>query len=303
MAEEYADEVVAEQTSVITLFNQDYLMVTQHPVYNPHTAGRYQQKRFRKAQCPIVERLSNSLMMHGRNNGKKLMTIRIVKHAFEIIHLLTDQNPLQVLVDAIINTGPREDSTRIGSQGTVRRQAVDVSPLRRVNQAIFLLTTGAREAAFRNVKTIAECLADELINAAKGSSNSYAIKKKDELERVAKAKAVEKKATKPTSSGGGKAKKKKWSKGKVKDKANNAVVFDKTTYDKLFKEAPTYKLITPSVLVDRLRINGSLARVAIRELESRGLIRLVSSHNSQLIYTRATKAEDAEEKPVAKDEE
>jgi hypothetical protein len=64
--------------------------------------------------------------------------------------------------------------------------AVDVSPLRRVNMAIYLLTTGAREAAFRNVKTIAECLADELINAAKGSSNSYAIKKKDELERVAK---------------------------------------------------------------------------------------------------------------------
>ncbi|KAI8592769.1 ribosomal protein S7 domain-containing protein [Geranomyces variabilis] len=207
---ENVDELAVEQqASVVTLFNQffklwcgyfplsyeveirdisleDYLMVKQNPVYNPHTAGRYQQKRFRKAQCPIVERLSNSLMMHGRNNGKKLMTIRIIKHAFEIIHLLTDQNPLQVLVDAIINTGPREDSTRIGSQGTVRRQAVDVSPLRRVNQAIFLLTTGAREAAFRNVKTIAECLADELINAAKGSSNSYAIKKKDELERVAK---------------------------------------------------------------------------------------------------------------------
>ncbi|KAI9103772.1 ribosomal protein S25, partial [Phlyctochytrium arcticum] len=81
----------------------------------------------------------------------------------------------------------------------------------------------------------------------------------------------------------------KWSKGKVKDKANNAVVFDKTTYDKLFKEVPTYKLVTPSVLVDRLRINGSLARIAIRELESKGLIRLVDHHNSQLIYTRATK--------------
>ncbi|CEG81523.1 Putative 40S ribosomal protein S5 [Rhizopus microsporus] len=77
-------------------------------------------------------------------------------------------------------------SPSIGSQGTVRRQAVDVSPLRRVNQAISLLTIGAREAAFRNIKTIAECLADELINAAKGSANSYAIKKKDELERVAK---------------------------------------------------------------------------------------------------------------------
>ncbi|KAG0234975.1 ribosomal protein S7 [Mortierella sp. GBAus27b] len=163
----------------------DYIQV-KAPVYLPHTAGRFATKRFRKAQCPIVERLTNSLMMHGRNNGKKLMAVRIVKHAFEIIHLLSDQNPIQVLVDAIINTGPREDSTRIGSAGTVRRQAVDVSPLRRVNQAVSLLTIGTRESAFRNVKSIAECLADELINAAKGSSNSYAIKKKDELERVAK---------------------------------------------------------------------------------------------------------------------
>ncbi|EAL90833.1 40S ribosomal protein S5, putative [Aspergillus fumigatus A1163] len=163
----------------------DYIQI-RNPVYIPHTAGRYAAKRFRKAQCPIIERLTNSLMMNGRNNGKKLMAVRIVAHAFEIIHIMTDQNPLQVAVDAIVNCGPREDSTRIGSAGTVRRQAVDVSPLRRVNQAIALLTIGAREASFRNIKSIAECLAEELINAAKGSSNSYAIKKKDELERVAK---------------------------------------------------------------------------------------------------------------------
>merc|ERR1711937_552791 len=165
----------------------DYLACKdRYAKFLPHTSGRYQIKRFRKAQCPIVERLVNSLMMHGRNNGKKLMTVRIVKHAFEIINLTTGENPIQILLQAIINSGPREDSTRIGRAGTVRRQAVDVSPLRRVNQAIWLLCTGAREAAFRNIKTIAECLADELINAAKGSSNSYAIKKKDELERVAK---------------------------------------------------------------------------------------------------------------------
>ena len=113
---------------------------------------------------------------------KKLMAVRMVKHTFDIIHLLTDQNPIQIVVDAVINSGPREDATRIGSAGVVRRQAVDVSPLRRVNQAIWLITTGAREAAFRNIKTLPECLADELINAAKGSSNSYAIKKKVELE-------------------------------------------------------------------------------------------------------------------------
>jgi small subunit ribosomal protein S5e len=178
-----------EDVQVTDISLNDYLAVTQtkHFTFLPHSAGRYSAKRFRKAQCPIIERLTNSLMMHGRNNGKKIMAVRIVKHTMEIIHLLTDANPIQIIVDAIVNSGPREDATRIGSAGAVRRQAVDISPLRRVNQAIYLLTTGARESAFRNIKTIAECLADELINAAKGSSNSYAIKKKDEIERVAKA--------------------------------------------------------------------------------------------------------------------
>merc|ERR1739845_137129 len=167
----------------------DYIAVANKNsrTYLPHTQGRYQKKRFRKAMCPIVERLCCSLMMHGRNNGKKLMAVRIVKHSFDIIHLLTDKNPIQVYVDAVKNGGPREYSTRIGSAGVVRRQAVDVSPLRRVNQAIYLICTGARNSSFRNIKSIAECLADEIMNCAKESSNSYAIKKKDEIERVAKA--------------------------------------------------------------------------------------------------------------------
>ncbi|KAH9304933.1 hypothetical protein KI387_009337, partial [Taxus chinensis] len=167
----------------------DYIAVSEnkHATFVPHTAGRYSVKRFCKAQCPIIERLTNSLMMHGHNNGKKLMAVRIIRHAMEIVHLLTDQNPIQIIFDVVILSGPREDATRIGSTGVVRRQAVDISPLRRVNQEIYLITSGAHESAFRNIKTIAECLADELINVAKGSSNSYAIKKKDEIERVAKA--------------------------------------------------------------------------------------------------------------------
>lgn len=167
---------------------EDFIAVkAKDAVYLPHTAGRYQVKRFRKALCPIVERLCNALMRKGRNNGKKLLAVRIVQQTFEIIHLLTDENPLQVFVRAIVNAGPREDSTRVGAGGVVRRQAVDVSPFRRVNQAIYLIGIGAREASFRTIKTIAECLADEIVNASKGSSNSYAIKKKDEIERVAKA--------------------------------------------------------------------------------------------------------------------
>jgi small subunit ribosomal protein S5e len=126
-------------------------------------------------------------MRHGRNSGKKLQAVRITRHVLELIHILTDLNPVQVLVDAVVNSGPREDSTRVGSAGVVRRQAVDVSPFRRVNQALYLMAMGARESSFRNIKTIAECLADEIINASRGSSNSYAVKKKDEIERVAKA--------------------------------------------------------------------------------------------------------------------
>merc|ERR1712029_94000 len=101
-------------------------------------------------------------------------------------------------------------------------------------------------------------------------------------------------AAKPKKDGaGGKAKKKKWSKGKVRDKLNNLILFDKATYDKLYKEVPSYKLITPSVVSERLKVRGSLAKQALRELCGKGLIRLISAHSSQMIYTRATKA-DAE---------
>ncbi|KAG0591196.1 hypothetical protein M758_1G153900 [Ceratodon purpureus] len=96
-------------------------------------------------------------------------------------------------------------------------------------------------------------------------------------------------ATKPAKSGGGgKQKKKKWSKGKQKEKVNNMVLFDQGTYDKLLSEVPKFKLVTPSVLSDRLRITGSLARKAIKELMAKGTIRLVAAHANQQIYTRAT---------------
>lgn len=159
---------------------------TKAKVFYPHTAGKYQAKQFDKVKCPLVERLVNSLMMKGRNNGKKQMAIRIVKQTFEIIHLLTGENPIKVLVDAISNCGSREDSTRIGSGGNVKRQAVDVSPLRRVNQAFYLMSLGARQSSFRNIRSIAECLSDEIINASKNNSNSFAVKKKEETERTAK---------------------------------------------------------------------------------------------------------------------
>ena len=99
----------------------------------------------------------------------------------------------------------------------------------------------------------------------------------------------DKKASKkPAGSGGGKAKKKKWSKGKVKEKLSNLVLFDKATYDKMLSDVPKQKLITPSIISEKLKVNGSLARKAVRELVSKNLIRPILTHKHQQIYTRAT---------------
>ena len=176
----------SEEVKDVTLADLMAINTSKSNIIVPHTSGRYQVKRFRKIQCPIIERLTNSLMYHGRNNGKKCLAIKIVKQAFEIISLVTNKNPLEVVLKAITVVGPREDSTRIGAGGTVKKTAVDVSPLRRINIGIYLITV-AREASFRTSKNIAECLADELIACSQESNSSYAIRKKDEIERAAKA--------------------------------------------------------------------------------------------------------------------
>merc|ERR1712167_534910 len=87
---------------------------------------------------------------------------------------------------------------------------------------------------------------------------------------------------------GAAAKKKKWSKGKVREKLNNLVVFDQGTYDRMMKEVATFKLVTPSAISERLKVNGSLARKAIQECLKAGTIKLVDKHSGQYIYTRNT---------------
>merc|ERR1712003_178360 len=83
-----------------------------------------------------------------------------------------------------------------------------------------------------------------------------------------------------TAKGGAAAKKKKWSKGKVREKLNNLVVFDQATYDRMLKEVATFKLVTPSAISERLKINGSLARRSIQELLKAGTIRVVDKHSN-----------------------
>ena len=166
---------------------QNYVAVNEvkSRVFLPHTAGRWQLRRFRKANCPLVERLVGCMDFHGRNTGKKLKAIRIVRQAFELIALQTGQNPIQVLINAVCYTGPREDSTRIGSGGAVKRQACDVSSFRRVNQALYFISCSARDKAFKNGKNVVETLADEIMLAGKNNPNCSSVKKKSEIERNA----------------------------------------------------------------------------------------------------------------------
>lgn len=161
--------------------------ISLKPVVVPHTMGRHEHKRFGKANISIVERLVNNLMRPGKNAGKKAKAINIVKHAFEIIYLRTGRNPIEVLVRAVENSAPCEDTTRIAYGGIVYHLSVDVSPQRRIDLALRHICEGARQASMHNPRSIEECLAEELILAASHDMKSYAVSRRHELERIAMA--------------------------------------------------------------------------------------------------------------------
>jgi small subunit ribosomal protein S7 len=162
---------------------QRYLNLT--PMVTPHSMGRHEHQRFRKSKVNIVERLINGLMRSGKNAGKKAKASNIVKEAFDIIYLKTGKNPIEVLVDAVENSAPAEDTTRISYGGVVYHLSVDVAPQRRIDLALRHLTNGARTASVNNPRSIQEILAEELTLAAANDIKSSGVAKRNEIERVA----------------------------------------------------------------------------------------------------------------------
>jgi small subunit ribosomal protein S7 len=160
-----------------------YLNLT--PMTTPHSMGRHEHQRFRKANVNIVERLINNLMRPGKNSGKKAKTANIVKQAFEIIYLRTGKNPIEVLVKAVENCSPCEDTTRVSYGGVVYHLSVDVAPQRRIDLAIRHITEGASASSKNNPLSIQEAVANELILAANNDIKSAGIAKRNEIERVA----------------------------------------------------------------------------------------------------------------------
>jgi small subunit ribosomal protein S7 len=162
---------------------QRYLNLT--PMVAPHSMGRHEHQRFRKAKVNIVERLINGLMRSGKNAGKKAKATNFVKEAFEIINLKTGKNPIEILVQAVENASPCEDTTRVSMGGVVYHLSVDVAPQRRIDLALRHITDGARNASKNNPRSIQETLADELILAANKDIKSAGVAKRNEIERVA----------------------------------------------------------------------------------------------------------------------
>lgn len=159
----------------------------------PYTFGRSALKRYNKADVNIVERLCNKIMHFGkryakntgRMAGKKTRAINTVKTAFDIISFKTGQNPVEVLVRAIENSAPNEDTTRIVYGGTTYHLSVDVAPIRRVDLALRFIADGIKEKAYANPKSVEEWMADHLLLAARNDPASPSVKKKNELERIA----------------------------------------------------------------------------------------------------------------------
>jgi small subunit ribosomal protein S7 len=160
-----------------------YITVT--PV--AHTLGRHADKQFRKSEISIVERLINRLMKTGENTGKKQQAMHIVRDAFELVHGRTDENPVQVLVRAVENSAPREETVRLKYGGISVPKAVDTAPQRRVDQALLFIAQGTYNDSFKTTTDVEEALANQLVGAADYDVSTYAVGQKEEQERVAAA--------------------------------------------------------------------------------------------------------------------
>jgi small subunit ribosomal protein S7 len=159
--------------------------VTVTPI--AHTMGRHAAKQFQKSEISIVERLINRLMQTDENTGDKQKTMRITREAFEVVHERTGENPVQVLVRAVENSAPREETVRLKYGGISVPKAVDIAPQRRVDLALMFIAQGVYDDSFKSPVDAEDALARQLMGAANNDVGTYAVNQKEEKERVAAA--------------------------------------------------------------------------------------------------------------------
>ena len=168
------------------------------PIIIPQSCGRHEHRRFWKtSRVSIIERFVNRLLSPGYisskikghkssyNSGKKNKLIKSLINAFTLIELNTGENPIQILVDAICNSAPREETTKIAMGGISYASAVDIAPQRRVDLAIKYLVQAIGGRSHSSERMFEANIAQELALASRNSQESRAIKRKDEIERIA----------------------------------------------------------------------------------------------------------------------
>ncbi|RLA92958.1 MAG: 30S ribosomal protein S7 [Deltaproteobacteria bacterium] len=148
--------------------------------------GTYSDRSFGKSNISIIERLINNLMRTEHFTGKKTKAYKTVRSAFELLEKKTKTNPVQIIIDALQYAAPKEETTRLRFGGILVPKAVDIAPQRRLDIALRNICQGAIKGSYKNKKSIESCLVDELIKASKNDPASFAIAKKNDLERVAR---------------------------------------------------------------------------------------------------------------------
>ena len=151
----------------------------------PLSGGVHANQWFGKQRLSLIERFTNGLMRRGPNSGKKGATVSAMNQALDKIHDRTGENPLQVLINAVVNSAPCEGITRIRFGATSQPKAVDVSPSRRVDIAVRNLTKGATSATVKSKRDLTQCIVNEVLKAAEGDVSSFAVSKREETERIA----------------------------------------------------------------------------------------------------------------------
>ena len=173
-----SSEVTCEDPGLAPYVNLD-------TVGTPHSGGRHANAWMGKAKLSVVERFINGLMRTGRNGGKKQYAAKAFEEALDVIHDRTGDNPLQALVDAITHAAPMEEVTRIKFGAVSQPKAVDSAPSRRLDIAIRNLCKGSVEATYKTTKTLKDGIINELMKAKDGDVASYAVGKKEEVQRIA----------------------------------------------------------------------------------------------------------------------
>jgi small subunit ribosomal protein S7 len=123
-----------------------------------------------------VTQLINKVMLHG----KRSVAEKIVYDAMNMIEAKTGEPPLDTVKRAIENVKPPLEvrSRRVG--GATYQVPVEVRPRRSSTLAVRWLVDFARA---RREKTMAECLANELMDAANGLG--AAMKRRDDIQKMA----------------------------------------------------------------------------------------------------------------------